>query len=78
MPNPGFYHQVWQDGSKEVHRRLLAQVVAVLRKRGQPISAADLIAAEATARGLAQLRGHPRVCRPEARVIVPWTRGSIR
>src|SRR5262249_54563808 len=31
----------------------------------QPISAADLIAAEATARGLARLRGHPRVWRQD-------------
>ncbi len=61
MPNPGFYHQVWEDGvvrMGQTYRRLLAQVAKVLRERGQPISAADLIAAETTARGLAALRGH--------------------
>jgi hypothetical protein len=68
MPNPGFYHQVWEDGANHKgnsHRPLLARVVEVLRKRGQQISAADLIAAETTARGLAQLRGHERVWRQD-------------
>ncbi len=66
MPNPGFYHQAWEDGSAglaQTHRRLLARVAKVLRDRGQPISAADLIAAQATARGLAALRGHAAVWR---------------
>jgi hypothetical protein len=68
MPNPGFYHQVWQDrlaGAGASDQRLMARVVKVLRKRGQAISSADLIAAESTARGLAQLRGHPRVWRQD-------------
>jgi Family of unknown function (DUF5682) len=68
MPNPGFYHQVWQDAVEKKsasHRRLLARVVGVLRKRGQQISAADLIAAETTACGLAQLRGHASVWRQD-------------
>lgn len=68
MPNPGFYHQAWDDRvakatSVPTHRRLLAKVAKVLRDRGQPISAADLIAAETTARGLAALRGHTAVWR---------------
>jgi len=66
MPNPGFYHRVWDDrsrGKTASHRTLLAHVAKVLRQRGQPISAADLIAAETTARGLAQLRGHAAVWR---------------
>ena len=66
MPNPGFYHQAWEDGRAglaQTHRRLLARVAKVLRDRGQPISAADLIAAQATARGLAALRGHAAVWR---------------
>jgi hypothetical protein len=65
LPSPGFYHQVWENPSEEPHRKLLARVAEVLRKRGQPVSAADLIAAEATAGGLAQLRGHPRVWRQD-------------
>jgi hypothetical protein len=66
MPNPGFYHQAWDDrheAPEQTHRRLLARVAKVLRERGQPISAADLIAAETTARGLAALRGHAVVWR---------------
>jgi hypothetical protein len=76
VPNPGFYHQVWQErqGSgltpkskiqnlKSAHHQLLAQVVKALRQRGQLISAADLIAAETTAQGLAALRGHAEVWR---------------
>ena len=34
MPNPGFYHQAWEDrrsGLAETHRRLLARVAGVLR-----------------------------------------------
>ncbi|MFO0953036.1 MAG: DUF5682 family protein [Isosphaeraceae bacterium] len=66
MPNPGFYHQAWDDRHTEpgqTHRRLLSRVARVLRERGQPISSADLIAAETTARGLAALRGHDVVWR---------------
>jgi len=66
MPNPGFYHQVWEDtraGERGTYRKLLAQAAAVLRGRGQAVSAADLIAVEATAQGLAALRGHEEVWR---------------
>jgi Family of unknown function (DUF5682) len=66
MPNPGFYQQVWQDrreGRSDTHRTLLAGVARKLRERNQAISAADLIAAETTARGLAALRSHPEVWR---------------
>jgi hypothetical protein len=66
MPNPGFYHQAWSDGkrnSASTHRRLLAKVAKVLRDRKQAISAADLIAAESTARALAAIRGHAVVWR---------------
>ena len=66
MPNPGFYHQVWEDGRAgigQTYRRLLARVAKVLRGRGQSISAADLIAAAATAAGLAALRGRALVWR---------------
>ena len=66
MPNPGFYHQAWQDrqaGVGATHRALLAQAVKELRRRGQTASSADLIAVEAAARGLADLRGHAQVWR---------------
>ncbi len=68
MPNPGFYQQVWQDrraGRSETHRTLLAAVARKLRERNQAVSAADLIAAETTARGLAAVRGHAEVWRTD-------------
>lgn len=68
MPNPGFYHHVWQDreaGRGETHRRLLREVVAELRRRGQRFSTADLIAVETTAQALASLRGHAEVWRAD-------------
>lgn len=67
MPSPGFYHFVWESRTTGHHgiayRELLARVVKDLRKRGQMFSAADLIAVETTARGLAMLRGHEEVWR---------------
>jgi len=75
MPNPGFYHRVWQDRSAgnddastgwnaaHTYRPLLAAAATALRKRGQVVSSADLIAVETVARGLAALRGHAVVWR---------------
>ncbi|MFO0845601.1 MAG: DUF5682 family protein [Gemmataceae bacterium] len=66
MPNPGFYQQVWHDrreGRDGTHRALLARVAESLREKKQPVSSADLIAAEATARALAALRSHACVWR---------------
>jgi hypothetical protein len=68
MPNPGFYQQVWEDrraGRADTHHTLLARVAERLRQRNQQVSAADLIAAETTARGLAALRGHGEVWRTD-------------
>jgi hypothetical protein len=66
MPSPGFYHAVWEnrlDDKGATYRPLLAGVARDLRRRGQPVSAADLIAVETTSRALAALRGHPEVWR---------------
>ena len=66
MPNPGFYHEVWQDheqGRKQTYRRLLAQAARALRRKGQLAGTADLIAVETTARSLAALRGRAEVWR---------------
>jgi len=66
MPNPGFYHQAWIDGGDEktsTCRTLLARAVTELRRRGQKVSAADLIAVETTASALASIRGHARIWR---------------
>lgn len=68
MPNPGFYHAVWQNRSTEnktIYRSLLAQVAKELRQREQTVSCADLIAVETMARGLATLRGHSEVWRQD-------------
>lgn len=68
MPNPGFYQQVWRDrlkGKTDTHHTLLRRIAQRLRESKQSISAADLIAAETTARGLAALRGHAEVWRTD-------------
>ncbi len=68
MPNPGFYQQVWRDRQKrktDTHHTLLKRVAQRLRESKQAISAADLIAAETTAHGLAALRGHAEVWRTD-------------
>ena len=68
MPNPGFYHQLWHAqarGETQVHKLLMREVVGKLRAKGQPVSSADLIAAEVTAQALAAVRGHARVWRTD-------------
>jgi hypothetical protein len=68
VPNPGFYHRLWQDRRANRpldHRHLLDRVVTDLRKRGQQASSADLIAVETMAQGLAALRGHAEVWRTD-------------
>ncbi|MFO0928489.1 MAG: DUF5682 family protein [Gemmataceae bacterium] len=68
MPNPGFYQQVWHDrrrGRQDTHRTLLGRIVEELRGRKQPISSADLIAAETSAVALASLRAHAQVWRTD-------------
>jgi hypothetical protein len=68
MPNPGFYQHLWRDRGlkrKDTHRTLLKDVAGRLRERNQRVSSADLIAVEATARGLAAMRGHPQVWRTD-------------
>ena len=59
MPSPGFYQALW-DGAEPLHIAVLA-----LRERKQAVSTADLISAEAMARGLSALRGHARVFRTD-------------
>jgi len=70
LPNPGFYHRVWQDRRRrrhdtQSHRMLLSQAAATMRERGQIVSTADLISVESFARGLATLRGHAAVWRTD-------------
>jgi len=68
MPNPGYYHRMWQDrraGRPIAHRRLIFDVARALRDRKQRVSSADLIAAESCAAALSQIRGHAEVWRTD-------------
>lgn len=58
MPSPGYYQHLWESGPREAARKLTEAVTVRLRGRRQPVSTADLIAARATADGLALVRGH--------------------
>lgn len=87
MPSPAYYQQLWEHGPARASTALMEAVVARLRKRKQPVSTADLIAARTLADGLARLRGHPHPARTDvldglASALVgnaldeplPWTR----
>ncbi|MEU5806570.1 DUF5682 family protein [Streptomyces sp. NPDC047718] len=63
MPSPGFHQHVWEHGPATAGDLLVQDVTARLRSRGQHVSTASLIAARATAQGLAALRGHHRPAR---------------
>ena len=63
MPSPGYYQQVWEHGPVAAGRELLRGVAGRLRRRGLPVSTADLIAARSLSQGLAALRGHPHESR---------------
>ncbi|UBU11395.1 DUF5682 family protein [Nonomuraea gerenzanensis] len=63
MPSPGYYQHLWESGPAEAARGLTEAVTARLRARRQPVSTADLIAARATADGIALMRGHPHPAR---------------
>src|SRR5690349_19398411 len=58
MPSPGYYQELWEAGPQAAARHLTETVAGRLRQRRQPVSTADLIAARATAEGLATVRGH--------------------
>ncbi|MEV4343828.1 DUF5682 family protein, partial [Actinoplanes sp. NPDC049596] len=60
MPSPGYYQELWESGAGGAARHLVEAVAERLRKKRQPVSTADLIAARATAEGLATVRGHHR------------------
>jgi hypothetical protein len=63
MPSPGYYQRLWADGPAKAAAGLVESVVTRLRKRGHPVSTADLIAARTVAEGLARLRGHTELAR---------------
>jgi Family of unknown function (DUF5682) len=74
MPNPGFYHAVWQQrkkwgegesSSSNLVDCLLTKIVTTLCQRQQIASTADLIAVKTLAQGLADLRSHPEIWRQD-------------
>lgn len=60
MPSPAYYQELWERGPDGAARHLVEAVAGRLREKHQPVSTADLIAARATAEGLATVRGHHR------------------
>lgn len=65
MPSPGYYQQVWEAGSQRAADWLVESVATRLRRRLQPVSTADLIAARTQAGALARLRGHENLARTD-------------
>ncbi len=67
MPNPGFYHTVWQqrEAKQIIAPIVLQKVIQALRKQKQIASTADLIAVQTLAQGLADLRGHQEIWRSD-------------
>ncbi|MFI1990661.1 DUF5682 family protein [Actinoplanes sp. NPDC020271] len=92
MPSPAYYQQLWESGPQHAAQHLVEAVAGRLRKRRQPVSTADLIAARATAQGLATVRGHAVPARADVLdglasalvsealdVPLPWSsRGTLR
>ncbi|WP_433174987.1 DUF5682 family protein [Actinoallomurus sp. CA-150999] len=58
MPSPEYYQRLWESGPERAAAALTEIVVTRLRRRRQPVSTADLIAARTLTDGLARLRGH--------------------
>ncbi|MGZ3144264.1 DUF5682 family protein [Lentzea chajnantorensis] len=65
MPSPGYYQQVWEQGAQRAADWLVESVATRLRRRQQPVSTADLIAARTQAGALARLRGHEQLARTD-------------
>lgn len=65
MPSPGYYQQVWETGARRAADWLVESVATRLRRRQQPVSTADLIAAHTQAGALARLRGHENLARTD-------------
>jgi hypothetical protein len=92
MASPAYQDAVWREGPDRAGELMLARILARLRQKRQQVSAADAIAATATAEGLRRLRGHAALSRLDlldglAAALVkdaldaplPWTyRGRLR
>lgn len=79
MPSPAFYQAVWDLGPERAAEALLGEAAARLRRRRQPLSAADLIAAWAHAQGLRDLRGHTVVTRADVLdgIAAAWVKDAL-
>ncbi|HEV2890197.1 MAG TPA: DUF5682 family protein [Frankiaceae bacterium] len=58
MPSPGYYQHVWDEGVEAAGDGIVVAVAERLRRRKQPVSTADLVAATTLSLGLARVRGH--------------------
>ncbi|GAB7041098.1 MULTISPECIES: DUF5682 family protein [Catenuloplanes] len=90
MPSPAYYQRLFEEGAEAAADHLIEAVVGRLRERKQRLSTADLIAASASAEGLALVRGHRHRSRTDVLdglasalldealdVALPWsTRGT--
>ena len=65
MPSPEYYQRLWESGPDTAATALTESVATRLRKRGQPVSTADLIAARTQSEGLAILRANPAPTRTD-------------
>ncbi|MFV2022300.1 DUF5682 family protein [Micromonospora sp. LOL_023] len=63
MPSPDYYQRLWDHGPDSAADHVVASVVGRLRRQRQAVSTADLIAARASASGLARMRGHRHLAR---------------
>lgn len=63
MPSPRYYQRLWEAGPEAAGDEIVVAVAERLRKRRQPVSTADLIAARTQSLGLARLRGNPTPAR---------------
>ncbi len=65
MPSPAYYQRLWEGGPQAAADAMLAETVTRLRRRGQRVSTADLVAVRTMSEGLALLRGHDRPSRTD-------------
>jgi hypothetical protein len=65
MPSPGYYQRLWVGGPERAADGLVEAVVDRLRRRRQPVSTVDLIAARSLTVGLARMRGHRHPARTD-------------
>lgn len=63
MQSPMYYQWTWRHGLKGASERAVERIVTRLRKKGVPVSTAELVAMRQTLQGLAALRGHSRPLR---------------